>query len=1280
MPSGDNRDLVFVSYSHASSAWLDRLLTLLKPFSRSGGLTIWADSYIKTGEVWRREIDAALRRTRVGVVLLTNDLLASDFVANVEIPALLRGARTQALRLVVVPIEPYAPGATRFADGDLADYQWSLAASRPLGALRGSRRIEALVEVCSAILEAAGLQSVADHSTEPPHRSATSRVVSGRKLGSLFWVPAPPPNYQPRTAEHRQLVAAILGTSAVVGLSAVSRRVGVRGQGGIGKTVLACALVHDGDVRRAFPDGIFWITVGQQPRLEAAQAQLAGALGQWEDVEDVPHGVRLLADRFAHKAYLLVLDDVWELSHAKAFDVAGGSSRLLITTRDRSVLTALGAEDIAVGVLAPADAVQLLCRWANTPMDSAPVEAAYIVSDAGYLPLAIALAGAQIRDGRSWADVLDALRRGDLAYLDHPYDSVLRSIHASVQALSSSDAARYLDLAVFPDTRAIPVDAIATLWKETGHLDPLQTRTLLARLATKHLVAFLPGAMDSDRPHIDAADASSPQKVAMHDLLSDYVRLFADDVPRLHRQLIDGFRARIPWSLDPLASSWTHLPTASDYAWKFLPYHLKHAGRHDELRGLLFDQNWLLTRLRMSPVATIVTDYHLIDDARATILRDALLLSAHILAKDPGALPSQLAGRLFDVDDPDIKRVTTSIPDSLRSTPLLLPVSRALTRPGGPLLRTLEGHRGGIGAISIVPGGHWAISASDDHTLKVWDISSGTPVHGFDRHSHWLRSVAALPNGRHAISACAQYLRVWELSTGDEISRIPAERHAFRAIALLPGGDRVVTVATDGTIRVYSLATGRPTITIDWHGSSGRVVAPLRDGHGTIVGYGDGAVRLWDIEHGTLTKSLGQTDASITAVAVSDDRAFTGDEAGRIQAWDLRSGRLIRTWAAHDGIISGVAAPPNSPLFASTGRDGTVKLWTHSLFTLHQLLETDTRDITALAVFPDGRYALTGSEDGALKYWDLSKGGSQGLHSHRGRVRAVAVSSDSQLSASGGDDGALRLWTASSKDRITIEPFEWRRPVECVAFSADGKACLVGDWTGVVTVVAVDSRTVIHRLGQDEFEAGRPGDAASSPTQTTGKVVAIWSPRKTEAIVVTRVLSFWNIDTGLLLRAFQLPGHASTSSAALIDDASIACGREDGQVDIWDLTSGRLLGRYDDIHTKAVRALTVLPGERLALSTGSNQAINMWNVDTGLTQAVFHGHDSGVTALAAIRGGRFLSASADRTIKLWDIRSRVPIATFYGDASFHSVACSDDGARIVAGDALGRVHLIRLRS
>jgi NB-ARC domain len=62
------------------------------------------------------------------------------------------------------------------------------------------------------------------------------------------------------------------GTPLVI--TGKSSTVGVQGMGDIGKTVLATALAHDSEVRRAFPGGIYWLTLGQNTNLLDLQNQL----------------------------------------------------------------------------------------------------------------------------------------------------------------------------------------------------------------------------------------------------------------------------------------------------------------------------------------------------------------------------------------------------------------------------------------------------------------------------------------------------------------------------------------------------------------------------------------------------------------------------------------------------------------------------------------------------------------------------------------------------------------------------------------------------------------------------------------------------------------------------------------------------------------------------------------------------------------------------------------------------------------------------------------------
>lgn len=149
---GAARSRVFISYSHSDSEWLERLRIHLKPLEREGTIDLWDDTKIRAGVVWRDDIAKAIDMAKVAVLLVTADFLASDFIADNELPPLLAAAAKDGLVIIPIIVSP-----SRFASIESLDqFQSVNPPSQPLIGMTRNDQEELLVRVSEAIEDALG--------------------------------------------------------------------------------------------------------------------------------------------------------------------------------------------------------------------------------------------------------------------------------------------------------------------------------------------------------------------------------------------------------------------------------------------------------------------------------------------------------------------------------------------------------------------------------------------------------------------------------------------------------------------------------------------------------------------------------------------------------------------------------------------------------------------------------------------------------------------------------------------------------------------------------------------------------------------------------------------------------------------------------------------------------------------------------------------------------------------------------------------------------------------
>jgi hypothetical protein len=393
-----------------------------------------------------------------------------------------------------------------------------------------------------------------------------------------------PPDYIPRRQLLEEVKDALL--KAEHGLA-------LYGPEGFGKTTLIQLLGQEPDIQAAFPDGLFWITLGQQitdfdlrARLRTWVEQLGGLTRQAAPTLETLK--KALAGLLQERAGLLVVDDIWRPEHVDLFRLAAPRCRLLLATPDTELAQKSGLARQPMPPLRPDEAILLLEQSAQGRLGQVdPNLKTQIVQSLGYQPLAIKLAGAQLgyKEPGAWFKAYQAWQTA----ASYAAGQVPARLAAAMSLAELKDPARrlYLSLAIFRKNEPIPQSVIARLWQALAGLSKDQTDTLLQRLADLCLIQMTPAYHPTP----------SRPTITLGSLLQDLSADELGEAGRLeaHRALLDSYRS------SPAQTAWSTIPDEG-YLYTHLAYHLDQLAGHDsqasaELKGLFASPDWLYGRV-----------------------------------------------------------------------------------------------------------------------------------------------------------------------------------------------------------------------------------------------------------------------------------------------------------------------------------------------------------------------------------------------------------------------------------------------------------------------------------------------------------------------------------------------------------------------------------------------------------------------------------------------------------------------------------------------------------
>jgi WD40 repeat protein len=1106
--------------------------------------------------------------------------------------------------------------------------------------------------------------------------------------GRLYNVPSGASGFVPRPKLTKSIVDALVGDGdGTPGASTL-----VQGPGGFGKTTLAIDVCHRAEVLDAFPDGLLWVTLGEEPDLAAKLSDLhVLATGNPPSVAGVEQVGQALAKALADRRCLVVVDDAWRPQDLAPFLNLEGP-RLLVTTRIRSLIEQAGHAhwpDVPVDEMEPAEGAAILAR--GLAPDAANMQKLQRLADQlGCWPLLLELASARLlEENKARPDQLvDCIarvtllfeRKGVLGFDRRDANARNAAVASSVDVgLEKAEetvgglARKAAELSVFPEDVAIPVQALADLWAmdafdvEEDALRPLDDLSLVRW----------------DR---------RTGEVRLHDMIRRAFEARLGEAKPVHRRLVNA------WN-DP-----HHLP--HEYAWRWFGWHCVRADEGPRLQQLLLDFDWLRAKLHATEITALIGDFGLVQRSpKAELLMGALGLSAHLLGKHKGQLAAQLLARIpereGELREGILKAALTD------REPWLRPLRPNLTGPGGPLLRTLEGHSGHVRAVAILADGQRAVSASDDKTLKLWNLERGEVLSTFEGHWLAVAAVAITPDGQRAVSASwDRTLKVWDLETGVPLRTLEGHDSAVLAVAITPDGRRAVSASRDETLRVWDLWSGEVLNTLRGHGDTVTAVALTPNGQRVVSASADKTVIIWDLDTAMPLGKLVHEDA-VTALAICPDglRAAAATSACT-KIWDIERFEMLQSFERQPG--EALAIAPDGKHAVSRASGDTLEVWELDSGQVRHTLDGHGSPITAVAITPDGSRAISASWDHTLKIWDLERAQEARLdESHALGVAGLVPWPGSERVISVGIGGPRILDVARGECLGQLGGLSSR----ALAFAQNGRRLASASYAEAFQVWDIlppeAAAATVSPVGAPLADPFAPFDDPADPFADPFKVLpghdespAVSGRQDTPALHEATVRNPSGGLWGRMREAaasklgwFAASASGPQSSPALAPDAltvepvalhphSAASNlfAERGKPQATSLSAVGLATPETPDRTPAPSAGVFAGVEGLAAVDTTeihplfefDLELDSSSLDTPDGQFVerhrLHGHTGHVYAVAITPDGlRAVSASHDKTLKVWDAELGAELHTLTGHGGpVDAVAITPDGARAVS--------------
>lgn len=561
----------------------------------------------------------------------------------------------------------------------------------------------------------------------------------------------------------------------------------------------------------------------------------------------------------------------------------------------------------------------------------------------------------------------------------------------------------------------------------------------------------------------------------------------------------------------------------------------------------------------------------------------------------------------------------------------------------GEELAVFSGHSDEITSFALSPDDRLLISASQDGTLKVWDLSALKSRLLTQQTLSSVTDCTFSPDGKWVLFSTQKgSLTLMDAKNGNLIKNYLGHKAAVNACAISPDSKWFVSACADGSLIIWELSTGKILLNIQGHSRAVRCVAISPDGKWILSGSEDHTIGLWDAASGLRKISpngLPWNQGPVTACAISPDgtqiAASCLNEVTNI--FDAASGAMLHNLdAGMDKNAASLAcsySPDGTHLVCAT-RDHMLVVLDAASGKEQAFLRGHKSHVSHAAFSPDGEWLVSASHDGTLKIWNITSGEALlTLSGHTGPVSACTVSPDGEKIVSAGTDGRIKIWNTITGQNLQAMFGGHESKLSYVGFSPDGKQVISAAEDKMIKFWDAESfreRKVFKGNNTDlAFLVSQDGSLALS----SGK----------------NDVNFCVLDLKQASERIKLGGHSDRFSCFAISPDStwfISAGA-DRRLKLWDANSGNELHSFHQ--TSRVNDCKISPDGTFIVSAGADGSLFLWDIASKDKRFSLSAHSKPITHCEISPDGNWiLSASEDHTLKIWNAADGKLIRTLDG--------------------------------